>query len=1000
MSRDRWIYYDFGTEQILEEYRNLEICGNSFSFDLVFECPGGESLLLFNDFRDTGTEGEYPELLFINVNGVPLDVRKESVPYFIGESRARTGVYLSLPEGKNVLHIQGTGSPEKIKDLAFSLTADPLPETEIPSAECYTYSFPEETQEFAPGIRECAIPEGFLPGIGCQQVPGRFGFTKGDGVLDGTVFTLGTFSKIYMMGHPRYKKPFLWHYSTLPEGAPRHGSMLTPATAGVEQDSVEINHLSCSWKADLEGKEFTCTYSLASPGVITEYAGEFMTLRDLEYAGNYQYAMVCRKGGKAEVFPVRELPALEMEENFILLFSTTEFPDLPLLIVLQKKPRKIEVEFNAKNHRLSRILFHNCPLMITSTPYGIESFDPVSPADEAFLRKSVSLCRFWSRALLAYPVKCEEYYRHDEENKRTEILQKFSYRYIEDDWGTLPLELAALPPAASLSGLMEAENAGDFFFPTQFGPLKGCRGAVSRYTLPWMPGERKFPLKDVQSATDLQGLFKEGFDEYFNFVNSFPPPKQSYPYAGAFLEPYAFPSALTNFLSAEDQGKLRSALSRALTFLCDGEATGDYTAISWGQLMKSNPENEQLLLIYKDPALRHYQLKLWNTRREPFTGREYTICYLNVGYFTNQLIKKGTREEIKALAVPLIENDWGLGLTFYYLYLAVLATGSLAEVKRCFEILKSAFGFFEIFHDWACMGSGYCENGVTWCEGANYGAFTAFTQLCELLEEPESLSLGRYYSSKQFALRMAIFRASRYYYAAYFGIPPYDLCQSFREGNQIYGQFLCAPGDVQEDGYRPHALYKMTTEGLYSELFEGIRKFFPEDWKRVRTLTGKSLHNTPPETPVNWGILEPAAVYLMGLSLDEDVPAEFFETELARFKERGFLMQKWRGIHIFSRRLPPNTWEVQVRAWNDMKKHPLWLTLWKNLTVLSAEWDGKNARMELSVQNRENAFIRLGYRKKPLRILLSGKEISGTYDEKEKTLQIPLSGSGTLVLQY
>ena len=138
----------------------------------------------------------------------------------------------------------------------------------------------------------------------------------------------------------------------------------------------------------------------------------------------------------------------------------------------------------------------------------------------------------------------------------------------------------------------------------------------------------------------------------------------------------------------------------------------------------------------------------------------------------------------------------------------------------------------------------------------------------------------------------------------------------------------------------------------------------------------------------------------MGLALDEDVPAEFFETELARFKERSFLMQKWRGIHIFSRRLPQNTWEVQVRAWNDMKKHPLWLTLWKNLTVLSAEWDGKNARMELSVQNRENAFIRLGYRKKPLRILLSGKEIPGTYDEKEKTLQIPLSGSGTLILQY
>ncbi|MBO5725028.1 MAG: hypothetical protein J6S58_09395, partial [Lentisphaeria bacterium] len=686
----------------------------------------------------------------------------------------------------------------------------------------------------------------------------------------------------------------------------------------------------------------------------------------------------------------------------ILLFSCTEFPDLPLLLVFQKKPENFSVQYNEKNNRLSRILMENCPLLFSATPFGIESFDPIAPDDESFIKRSIRLCRFWSRAFLAYPIRCEEYYKLDEVHKSTEILQKFSYRYIRDDWGTVPLELAPVPPVAQLSGLLRTEAMEDFCFPAQMGPLKGRRGKYCTYTLPWMPESRKFPLKD--SETDLPEILKEGYDEYFSFVKKFPPPFQSYPYAGAFLEPYAFTSALTHFLSAEDQAALREKLSGALSFICDGEATGNYTAIRFAQIMRSQPENEDLLKIYADPELRHLSLKLWNTRKEPFTGREYTICYLNLSYFTANILKTGSREEIKNLSKPLIENDLGLGLSVYYLYLAVLATGELTAVKKNFPILKSAFHFFEIFHDWACMGSGYSENGVTWCEGANYGAFTAYTQLCELLSEKEDLALARYYSSKQFALRMGIFRASRYYFCKYFGIPPYDVCQSFREGNQIYGQYLCAPGDVEEYEYRPYTVYKMTTEGLYGELFESAERFFPEDWERVRASVGRNLHELPEGTPADWNVLEPSGVYLMSLALDEKVPSAFFEKELARIKERGFLMQRWRGIHIFSRRLPQNAWEVQLRAWNEMKKHPLWLTLWKNTIILSAEWTGKEARITLEVNEKtfadRESFLRLGYRRKPERITFNGKDADFTCDETGQTIQISLPASGVLVCEY
>ena len=1002
MSTDRWIYYDFSEEQVLADRRNLVKKDAFFSFNVCFSCEGGSFLLLVDSPRN---QTEPFGLQEVSVNGRVFDMRKDSIPYFISSRGGREGIFLDLPAGESLLQVKGKNEAEEPeKHVRISLIKDLFSPTEKAAPCSVFYDFPPEEPEREKPKAEAAIPSGFIPGIGCRPVPGRFGFVKGDGVLDSTMFTLGTICKMYMTGHPRYKKPFLWHYSTCPDGENSYRGSVPPARTPITGDKVTVNNISCTWETDFSGEKFRCTYSLASPGIITESSKNIMTLSQLEYAGNYRYALLVRKGGKAEVCSLQNLSLENMGENFLLLFSCTEFPDLPLLLVFQKKPRSVKVVCDEKTHRLSKIVFESCPLLITSTPYGIESFDPIAPDNVEFIKKSLKLCRFWSRAFLAYPIRCEEYYKHDEEKCRTQIFHKFSFRYIKDDWGTVPLELAPLPPVAQLSGVMETDENEDFFFPTQFGPLKGKKNSsVSLYSLPWMPCERKFPLLDTSDKTVLPALLKQGFDQYMEFVSSFPPPAQSYPYAGAFLEPFAFASALTNFLSEEDQAELRKKLAHALSFICSEEATGDYKVIAWGQVMRSSPEDRELIDYYADPALRHLALKLWNTRKEPFTGREYTVCYLNVTCLSRGVLKKATREEIKNLAVPLIENDWGLGLTFYYIFLAVLGTGDMEPLRKSFPLLKSAFHFFEIFHDWACMGSGYSENGVAWCEGANYGAFTAFTQLCELLEEKESLSLARYYSSKQFALRMGIFRASYYYFHKYFGIPPYDICQSFREGNQIFGQFLCAPNDVKKDGYRPFTLYKMSTEGLYGELFEGARKFFPEDWKRVRALVGKDMHDQKDGSPATWGILEQTAVYLMSLALDQNVPSEFFEKELAALKEKGFLMRKWRGIHIFSRRLPENAWEVQLRAWNRMKEHPLWLTLWKGVSLLSAEWTGKEACLRVKrhdLPETEKAFVRFGCRKAPSAIIFNGKKAEAKFDERNASLEIKIPCDGVLSCLY
>ena len=66
--------------------------------------------------------------------------------------------------------------------------------------------------------------------------------------------------------------------------------------------------------------------------------------------------------------------------------------------------------------------------------------------------------------------------------------------------------------------------------------------------------------------------------------------------------------------------------------------------------------------------------------------------------------------------------------------------------------------------DWACLCASYCENGVSWSDGTNYGGYLGFLNMAEMLGLEDDLALGRYAFSKMFAMRAGLFHASQYYY--------------------------------------------------------------------------------------------------------------------------------------------------------------------------------------------------------------------------------------------
>ena len=111
-------------------------------------------------------------------------------------------------------------------------------------------------------------------------------------------------------------------------------------------------------------------------------------------------------------------------------------------------------------------------------------------------------------------------------------------------------------------------------------------------------------------------------------------------------------------------------------------------------------------------------------------------------------------------------------------------------------------------------------------------------------------------------------------------------------------------------------------------------------------------------------------------------------------------MQKWRGIHIPSRRLPTNYLETQLLAWADMKSHPAWLEHWVDLVMEDMVYDkeSRTAEVVFTVSDK-SPLLRLGMRTGNFEAYFNGEKVEGKFVEESKWEYIPAS-SGTLVLKF
>ena len=396
MAGDHKFYYDISSEIQLSDWTVIEEDNGRVRLTTTVESLSGEYVFLAPCDSET-----FPTLVSLTVNGMTSTVRKRDAVY-IHDDYARFGVDIVLFEGRNEIAAELTlGEGVSVGDIPFRLVkSEGAPTSKTAKVRHWGY----------PVCNYCTDSglsfDGFSEGIGRKKSPGRFGFSKGDGLLDCAMPSLGVVDKMFLCGQPKYKKPYRWSYSLLPEGMPLHGSF-EPRDVGIEDDEIDVNHLSVRWSASFEGKKFTSTYSLASPAILTEREDGKMLLSGLRYAGNYSSVLIPKREGVVE-YPLDGADISNMAENWILLFNSTEFPDVPLMLVFDRNPTDLTVKRDGAGRLLS-VAFGGVPLMFSLTPFGIERFDPGKMPIEDAIRRA----EFWSHAVLAYPVGHREYFRRE-----------------------------------------------------------------------------------------------------------------------------------------------------------------------------------------------------------------------------------------------------------------------------------------------------------------------------------------------------------------------------------------------------------------------------------------------------------------------------------------------------------------------------------------------------------------------------------------------------------
>lgn len=772
-----------------------------------------------------------------------------------------------------------------------------------------------------------SIPDDYTPAVGkAFRSFGRFGFAKGDGVLDFSMPAFGIISRPYISGIPRYKKHAMWSFSLLPDGESESGRNMkvykTP-----ENEKIEVDYTHTRWRRELpSGKFISYDYSTVSSSLLIETDLDYISLSRMKAIGSPASATfsVIRDGKQTFVTTTPEDGILyskardgELKKNFVILTRQGAFPEVPILITLPESPRTI-----TRDSKGVRLEFDGAVgFALLTFLYGIEVFGTEDLTDEWYGRAIEKALTVHSLSL-ARPINCREYFKISGESIK--IRSEFDYKVFTDSLNTPVLRAAPLPPPVMLEALFEGsakqdEKAVSLDLPTKYGPLYAVLNKnVSEYELP-IPEYRERFVFGEKCKEQFTEMMHSDIDEFISFHKD----KGYIPNPGnySFLFQYAYPSKLFPYLKAEDRERLEGIMQEGLDVV-------------------TNPEYR-----YIGPNGR--RCLSWYRRTEPFTGISYLTTYLHITGISKY--DHCDREIIENSENVFIELDWGNAMSLYSTWLSALFTGSFDKLSEHFSIFREAFNYYLHNMDFACMASGYAENGVSWNDGTNYGGYLGFINIAEVLGKEEDFKLGLYAFAKLCCLRRGMLLSTQNYFCKYFGVEPWYAAKFFHEETDGDCAFISYPADLVKDGYRRGALYNFTTEGHYREAFEMYAAYLPEVTEKllsaaersvIGSITGKKIDEETTYSTLKNGFLgeQETFTYLSLSTILERFSDEELEKMINDAAENGRISREILGNYVWSHRRLSKEWSRITLLSQLYSKGQVALSAWKGLRIESATY--------------------------------------------------------------
>lgn len=872
--------------------------------------------------------------------------------------------------------------------------------------------------------------DGYQPGLGAAIISaGRFGFSKGDGLLDLSYPFFGKIEKPELADHPDNAGHKPWAITFDPPGAKGRAAEKRPYYHYRDQQGdVRANWISTVWDSHLvaetdfagrkRGAPIHCrvTYSLASPGILLETDDHGLRLGLGQTAG-YRSIVLPLASGLVE----RELTDTQgvyrqasdgaLADNWVLLWPAAEFPAVPVLVVLKQSPSEIQPLFTGERLDALDLVFPaQVGHVILATPLGIGALRSEKTTSPEPLGKAIRLCRFWSKALLAYITHCQEYFKIDEATGGVSIVQRYEYRLLADAWQTSPVRVAPYPPALALAaqicdGIKLPSEAVDLEFPTKYGPLKALvgRGSAS-YRLPEPPAVSRIPLAPAEGSParreirQRQVITRPAPDR--PLAAQFHPgfwSRPGRPIADA-VSMLGERALLAPWLDPASRQALQANARDFLIDCLDDQALFAQTALFQG--IEHTPQSAGKL-----------QRPLWFPRTEPYTQKTYWLSYTIPPVRTEG-------KNITDYPGAFTDLDWGNGLGLLGIWQLARAGDGWDLIRKHWPLIKGIYALFEVLQDWACMSASGNESGSRWTDTSCYGAYPAFRKMAEAVGDREAARAAAYLHAKHAAMRLALMTAGRFY-PAFCGGPPWMVCHQFREAPRPgwddlrafqMGNTRLTAEEVRGENpaVQKFTLYSLVAEGTgteapdlfyrwvpraTSELLRRYRELYP-DWNTAAFCKALNARHSP----------------MGGITAYQMMLFEIGDPEI----DTATLRRHWRAIRdddLLRRFLKPmyGRWiaaHEYAQALVETRDDPAWLADWQNAAIRSAEFDPARHRAVIGVEAAGGCRVELGG-KPPRRVTLDGRELppvnadaDAGWRYRDGLLRLALPHGGELAVDY